>query len=333
MLCHKFIILIAFTSFLYTLGWTQDSIPLDQRKMANIIDTCISAFKMHYVYPEKMSQVEKYIKNNIERGKYDEISSLYTLTQQIKNDFRHITNDRHIWIDIIENLPIKNSDASDQDKINELKKNNFGFVKFEILAENIAYLRLDGFKNLDYSRETATAVMHMLANNDAIVLDLRYNHGGNSNMVHFISSYFFKQKTQLNSLYFREDDSLATAWTNPNVPGKKLLHQNLFILTSKNTASAAESFTYTMKTYQRATVIGETTSGTGHWVESYQYPEMGIFLEIPVARPINPISNKGWEGEGVKPDVKISADKSLELAYELAAKKNKEHEAAAKKAR
>jgi C-terminal processing protease CtpA/Prc len=218
----------------------------------------------------------------------------------------------------MKNLPIDDSHATDQEIIKELKKSNFGFINFDRIGKNIAYLRLDGFKDLKYARKTAIEYLQKLADSKIIILDLRENHGGHSNMVHFISSYFFADKKQLNSLYFTEKDSMATAWTDPGVPGAKLLKQKLFLLTSKNTASAAESFAYSMKHYQRATVIGESTRGAAHWTESFQHPEIGIFLEIPVARPINPVTNQDWEKVGVKPDVECPAEEALTMAKELA---------------
>ncbi|MFC1514264.1 S41 family peptidase, partial [candidate division KSB1 bacterium] len=75
-----------------------------------------------------------------------------------------------------------------------------------------------------------------------------------------------------------------------------------------------------MKHYKRATIIGERTRGAAHWKETYKFPDQGIFLEIPVARPINPVTQKGWEGEGVKPDVEITENKALEKAHEIALK-------------
>ncbi len=298
---------------------SQDKV-LGKGEMECIIETCITAFRTHYVYPDQVLEMEKKVNIKFKSGEYDSFTNLYEFVKQIKIDFRSVSNDRHIWIDIMENLPVKNSNVSDQEKINELHKSNFGFTKYELLEGNVAYLKLDGFVDVKYGRDTAAAYMNKLSNSDAIILDLRQNHGGNGNMVRFISSHFFENKVQMNSLYFREADSLATDWTDPSIPGKLLVNQKLYILTSTNTASAAESFTNLMKNYNRATIVGEHTRGAGHWVETYKFSELGIFLEIPVARPINPITKKGWEGTGIIPDIKISEDKALDKAVALALK-------------
>ena len=291
---------------------------LDKTEVNTVVNTCLAAFEKHYIYPDVVAEMDDYVNQKIEKDQYSEISNLLELTKQLKKDFRHVSKDRHIWIDVMENILITDKAIPIEEIINEKRKNNFGFVEFKWLDGNIAYLRIDGFNDIEYAEETAMHAIGMLSNSDAIILDLRDNHGGHGNMVHFVSSYFYEDKTQLNSLYFREADSLVEAWTDPIVPGKKLLQQKVFILTSSNTASAAESFTYSMKHYNRATVVGEFTRGAAHWKETYKFPDLGIFLEIPVARPINPVTKKGWEGEGVKPDIEISEKEAFEKAYEIA---------------
>jgi hypothetical protein len=42
---------------------------------------------------------------------------------------------------------------------------------------------------------------------------------------------------------------------------------------------------------------------------------------VPTGRAINPISKTNWEGTGVEPDVKVPADKALEVAHQDAVKR------------
>ncbi len=275
MIRTKLFITFAIILVVSNIACTQQSGPPDKNEISTIIDTCVTAFRTHYVYPEKVSEIKSHIQKSQEDGKYEDLHNLKSLTKQLRSDFRAATNDRHIWIDIMDNLPVIDSDVSDQIKMDQLEKENFGFGEIENLTESVVCLKLNGFKDLKYARKTATEVMQKLGNYDIIIIDLRENHGGHSNMVHFISSYFFAEQTQLNSLYFRERDSLATAWTDPEIAKSKLVDNKLFLLTSKNTASAAESFAYTMKNYERATIVGESTRGAGHWTESFQYPRAG----------------------------------------------------------
>jgi hypothetical protein len=44
-----------------------------------------------------------------------------------------------------------------------------------------------------------------------------------------------------------------------------------------------------------------------------------FLIGVPVARPINPVTKKDWEGTGVAPDVAVPADRALDVALKLAA--------------
>ncbi len=97
--------------------------------------------------------MENAVKNKFSEGEYGSISDLQGLTNQIMKDFRAVSNDRHIWIDILENLPVNDANVSDQKKIEELRKDNLGFTEFEILPGNIAYLKLDAFVDFNFGKE------------------------------------------------------------------------------------------------------------------------------------------------------------------------------------
>jgi len=282
-----------------------------------VIDTCLAAFKKFYIYPAMVSDMEVYIKQKIRDSVYHEITTLADLTRQLRHDMREVTNDRHIWIGIMADIrPTRGPLTGEQ--LKQKRMDNYGFVKLEILPENIGYLQLNRFDDPEFAGETAVAAMQFLAHTDQIIIDLRENHGGDGKMVRLISSYFLEGETKLNSLYFRASDSMVQAHTYAHVPGKRLVRQGLYILTSKQTASAAESFAYTMQNYRRALIVGENTRGAAHWTETYPFPELGIFLEIPVARPINPVTKRGWEGSGVEPDIKVAAAQALDKAKGLA---------------
>jgi tetratricopeptide (TPR) repeat protein len=91
----------------------------------------------------------------------------------------------------------------------------------------------------------------------------------------------------------------------------------LFILTSNRTFSAAEDFSYNLQARNRAKVIGETTGGGAHPVK-FERMANGFVFVVPYARSINPITQTNWEGVGVIPDIKVTAEMALEKAKEVA---------------
>ena len=294
---------------------------LDGNKKQEVIDTCLSAFEKYYIYPDVVLKMKTYITEQKNSDVYEEIANLMDLTKQMRRDLRDISGDGHIWIDIIENIRLTPGPPTVAE-IARKKKDNFGFVSLKKLKDNIGYLKLNSFQDPSYAGEAAVQAISFFADCHAVIIDLRDNHGGDGRMVQLISSYFLPARTQLNSLYFRAADSLQEAWTYDEVEGERLLDVDLYILVSKQTASAAESFSYSLQNYQRAKIVGENTRGAAHWTETYSYPDLGIYLEIPVARPINPVTEKGWEGIGVEPDIKVDAAEAFDKALLLAREKN-----------
>jgi C-terminal processing protease CtpA/Prc len=171
-----------------------------------------------------------------------------------------------------------------------------GFGKLERLRGNVGYLELVNFSDLrQQSAETASALLSTLANFDAIILDLRRNGGGNTPMVAFIATYFFDTtRVHLTDTHWRDTNETVQFWTTTFVPGRRSAQQPLYILTSASTFSAAEDFCYSLQNLKRALVVGETTGG---------------------GASISPITKTNWEGTGVTPDIKTSADAALSVAH------------------
>ncbi|MCO7188952.1 MULTISPECIES: S41 family peptidase [unclassified Pseudoalteromonas] len=202
----------------------------------------------------------------------------------------------------------------------KLARNNSGFNKVEILPGNVGYIDFWGFDNVtDESKRTVAGVMTFVANADALLVDLRKNGGGSGEMVQLISSYFLKPDTHLNSIYWRTTNTTREFYTIKEVAAKANLTIPLYVLTSKETFSAAEEFAYNLKHLSRATLVGEVTKGGAN---PWQYYELGngFRASIPIAKAVNPITKSNWEGVGVKPDIVTTSETAFNTAYKLALK-------------
>jgi C-terminal processing protease CtpA/Prc len=165
--------------------------------------------------------------------------------------------------------------------------------------------------------------MNFLAHVDAIIFDLRQNGGGDPKMVDFVVSYLFDKPTHVNDLYYRKGNETTQYWTLPYVSGSRLSTQPVYVLTSKRTFSGGEEFCYDLKSLRRATLVGETTGGGAHPVSGHRIDDH-FSIGVPEGRPINPITQKDWEGTGVTPDVPVSSEDALTKAKQLAADKLRE---------
>ncbi|MGQ8366899.1 S41 family peptidase [Glaciecola sp. 1036] len=200
----------------------------------------------------------------------------------------------------------------------KLARKNYGFSKVEVLEGNVGLLVFWGFADLNQAvKDKISAVMSLLLDVDALIIDLRANGGGSGETVQWLSSYFVDGKVHLNSFYTRYNDSEQTFWTHPQINYDHLEQIPLYILTSDQTFSAAEEFTYNFKHLGRAVIVGEPSKGGANpwrWFNLTQ----GFRLGIPTTKAINPITQGNWESKGVQPNIVISADNALDLAYKHA---------------
>ncbi len=275
-----------------------------------------------YVYSEKAKEMSSSIREKLKGGNYERITSPQAFASRVMRDLRKISKDRHIRVvfgpEFVKRLKKEKENQNDPEliklRLKELRKTNFGFKEVKILPGNIGYLDLWQFAGTKYAGETAVAAMNFLANCDALIIDLRNNGGGRPEMIQLLTSYFYEDEPiHLNSFYWRPGDKRTQTWTLPHAPGKGIPNNDIYILTSSRTFSAAEEFSYNLKNLKRATLIGETTGGGAH----PGGPEIindNFIINVPKGRAINPITQTNWEGVGVEPHIKVSQDKALTTA-------------------
>ncbi|HSN70724.1 MAG TPA: S41 family peptidase [Steroidobacteraceae bacterium] len=196
------------------------------------------------------------------------------------------------------------------------RRQNFGFRRVEVWPGNVGYLDLRYFEDPDLAGSTAAASMALLANTDAVVIDLRQNGGGSPHMVQLLCSYFLgaDEPILLNSLYWREGDVTQQFWTLPVVPGGRRPDLPVYVLTSGRTGSAAEEFAYNLQTRERALIVGEATAGAANPGDLFPLTD-GYAIFISTGKAINPVTDDNWEGRGVVPDVVVGALEAEHVAY------------------
>lgn len=97
--------------------------------------------------------------------------------------------------------------------VGHLKASNFGVRKIEALPGNIGYIDLRTFAPVDFARDIIGAAMQVVADTDALIVDLRNNGGGDPNTVAFMSSYLFDKRTHLNDMVWRQEGRRESFWT------------------------------------------------------------------------------------------------------------------------
>ena len=196
---------------------------------------------------------------------------------------------------------------------------NCGVERVEHYPGNIGYLRVDAMAPPEACAPTLAAALQVLAHCDALILDLRRNHGGSPAMVQWLASHFLPPQTALSSMVRARDASNETLKTLAGLPGPDLSRVPLYLLTSSKTFSAGEHLAYDLQQAGRAKVVGEP-SGGGANPGAFRTVHPHFRLWVSLARSVSPVTGGNWEGRGVQPDQRAKAPEARRVAYGRALK-------------
>ena len=236
-------ILIAFSSY-----GQQDPGITKQEKQA-IIDKAIVLLKENYVFPNRVENIEKQIKERLTAGAYDSLANVETFLASLNADLEHYGNDHHLDISygpkrvkqIIADT--KNEQEGKEQKITDewlqqMKYENFRLRKLERLDGNIGYVNFLNFTPLAVSKQSISSAMNFLLYSNAIVIDLRENGGGSAETMNFLLSYFLEDSIQISELRYRKDNNVIKSYTM-NDSGINKIPRNIpvYVLVSNRTSS------------------------------------------------------------------------------------------------
>ncbi len=295
---------------------------IDAATRKRVIDGVVEKLNENYVFPETAKKMEASLRKAEKRGEYRQVSNGDQFARSLTTQLQEVSHDKHLRVGFspvaTPPMPVTNAPPPPTEEGQRaMLRDNCGFEKVERLAGNVGYVKFNQFGDPDVCKDTAVAAMTFIANTDAVIFDMRDNGGGRPQMVAFLTSYLFAERTHLNDFWNRKTGETQESWTSEDVPGKKLTTQPVFVLTSKRTFSGAEEFSYNLKHLKRATIVGEFTGGGAHPVRGQRIDER-FSIGVPDARPINAVTKTNWEGTGVEPDVQVPAADALATAQKLA---------------
>jgi retinol-binding protein 3 len=308
------IFLFVFALTATVLGQSPTPATVEKSERDSVIEALATRLTAGYVLPEAVERITQALRSANSMGEYDG-KTPQEFADAIGRTLRNASHDKHFAV-FYQPAPAVSPEAATQ-TVEPRERLNFGFGKLERLRGNVGYLELVNFSDLrQQSAETASTWLSTLANFDAIILDLRKNGGGHGPMMAFIATYFFAPTpVHLSDIHWRDTNETNQFWTAAFVPGQRSARQPLYILTSASTFSGAEDFCYSLQNLKRALVVGETTGGGAHSSRGPQRLTPSFTAIIPAGRSISPITKTNWEGTGVTPDIKTSADASLGVAH------------------
>ena len=297
------------------------------RELARLIES-------DFVYPDIGRKYASELRRRLAAGAYSDLRSGEEVAAVVTADLQRVHREGHLRF----MAPAKESGAPSGP--NGAMETGLG--KAEWVAPGVAYMQLHGFTGSEAELNRLKEVLDTFSNATTLILDARRYLGGGPREGDVMFSRLYSQPTPLLWMDTRRDveerggNPMTDSETLRRIPGPdgiirrewtavpsehvtSLRTAQIFLLTSKETVSAGEGFALALKRTRRATLIGETTGGAGHFGRTVSLPG-GYRAFIPVGRPFDPDTGKGWEQTGVEPDIAVPSDRALEEARRRAAK-------------
>ena len=295
---------------------------MDQADVKAIIAELTGLCAARYVFPDAGAQIGSVLAQRLAAGRYAGAADDAALAALVTEDLQAVSSDRHLrLLYSADELPANDDDQGEAAALARWAALSAGGVaRAELLDGNIGYLDLRPVLfPPSMAGDAAAAAMSLVAQADALIIDLRQCLGGDPGMVALLCSYLFDEEpVHLIDLHEREGNRIRQYWTLPYVPGRRIgSARPVDLLTSTTTFSGGEELCYDLQQLGRATVIGERTGGGAHPREAFTV-RPHLQATIPVARGVSPVTGTNWEGTGVTPDIEVPAGDALRVAYQRA---------------
>lgn len=173
-------------------------------------------------------------------------------------------------------------------------------VTYEILPDNIGYMKVSRFSEDTNKLTTEAANAFKAANVKGVILDVRSNPGGLlESAVDLSDLWLDKGKTILQEKRGEVVVKTYVAQANPILKGIPTV-----VLINEGSASASEITAGALKDNDVATLIGEKSFGKGS-VQSLIQLGDGAVLKVTIARWFTP-AGKNIDKEGIEPDQEVT---------------------------
>ncbi len=281
--------------------------PFDLEQTMNTISKLIEA---NYLDEAQSLEISQKFQELFHSGRYNKFYDPKEFAFELTLDLRAEGRDEHFEI-LYRPSP---DEIAETGKVESRTKDGIGY--FEIT-------KLEHTNNPDSMLKVKTALDDLCKSQpQAIIIDLRENSGGSGRMMKYIVSHFLEPDIPLASFQYRcaMEDSEAFP-TEPFVTLSKkelplqerILNKPIYILTSPDTMSAAESLAYHLREHANAKLIGDKTRGGVHVTKLFDVNE-DFYVAIPIGDYILESKKESWEGKGILPDTKVDPKDAQEVA-------------------
>ena len=186
--------------------------------------------------------------------------------------------------------------------------NDLPDIKYKMLEGNIGYIEIHSFADEKIVTEFAKA-MQEFKDTKAIIIDVRYNGGGDTAYARPIMGWFTADKKPYALMNERNGKGMGEKWTEYVEPnGDYCYKKPVVILCNHWSASMAEGFPMGMRAVCGAKIIGTKMMGLGAAVESNNIEDVNLSYQYSF-QPVYDVN--GVSRSLFSPDITIRNDEDF----------------------
>jgi hypothetical protein len=286
--------------------------PFDAAQAKGVVEKLASELDDNFVFPDVAKAYAAALRGKLAAGSYAQFQDADAFAEAVTADLQAVHKDGHLRL----HPPRGEAGAGPR----PMMQGAGGIEAIERsgwIADGIAYISFNMFPGDEATVQKLRSFMADHSSAKTLIIDARTHRGGGLAEMDVMFPYLYGKAQTLVQMDTRiaveqrrgnpmEDTPALTKVQGPDgvvrrshnaIPGSTatpLRDAKVFLLTSERTASAAEHLSLSLKRTGRATLIGETTAGAGHY--GGMVPLGGGYAAfIPVGRTFDPATNQGKE--------------------------------------
>ncbi|MBX3594225.1 S41 family peptidase [Sphingomonas sp.] len=285
----------------------------------------------NFVFPDVARRYAARLRERLAAGAYDSPADALALAKQVTDDLQAVAPDGHLKM-IAPGAGIRPGPGQGPAGGGPAPRMPMPPMMEQAgwIAPGIAYVRFNAFMGDPQVLKDFAAFLDQTEGARALIIDARTHRGGGLKEMDVLFPRIFATPQTVMVMDTRasvaerggplpfaslvkvdapKDLARTEHRVTPATPATAWAKTKIYYLTSPRTASAAEHLATVFKGTGRATLVGGTTAGAGHYGGTLELPG-GFAAFIPFGNSYFP-GGKSWEQVGVKPDIEVAPERAL----------------------
>lgn len=174
----------------------------------------------------------------------------------------------------------------------------------QLLDQNVGLITIENFDDRCASETIGVIEQLLAAGADRLIFDVRNNPGGYAHELVELLDYLLPEGDLFRTVNFEGSENVDKSDADH-------LAVPMAVLVNRNSFSAAEFFAAALQEYDAAVVVGEKTSGKGHFQSTFRLKD-GSAVALSIGKYYTP-KGISLEGVGITPDVEVQVEDAVDM--------------------